>query len=236
LLYITDTYNSKIKVIDPQAKTSQSLSGQVAGGYQDGNLAEALYDEPGGISFGNGKLYVADTNNHVIRVIDLASDSVITVNFPNVALLLPSGDASTAPPLLEFPDSDEPLVLPLQQVTPGSGVILVDAIMPFGYKLNNQAPFTVIWPEDPIVSVQADQRNYQVLVPELPIEFVATFSEGETELTFEMVIYWCEAINEALCFVERRTVIMPVQVTLEVESFVLQVSYNLVPPTSGGGF
>ena len=35
--------------------------------------ARATFNEPGGISAAGGKLYVADTNNHVIRVVELAA-------------------------------------------------------------------------------------------------------------------------------------------------------------------
>ena len=34
---------------------------------------QATFNEPGGISAAGGKLYVADTNNHVIRVVELAA-------------------------------------------------------------------------------------------------------------------------------------------------------------------
>ena len=40
------------------------------------------FDEPGGISYADGILYVADTNNHVIlRVIDLEAGIVDTFAF-----------------------------------------------------------------------------------------------------------------------------------------------------------
>ena len=34
--------------------------------------AQATFNEPAGISAAGGKLYVADTNNHAIRVVELA--------------------------------------------------------------------------------------------------------------------------------------------------------------------
>ena len=34
---------------------------------------KATFNEPGGISAAGGKLYVADTNNHAIRVVELAA-------------------------------------------------------------------------------------------------------------------------------------------------------------------
>ena len=37
------------------------------------------FDEPAGLSHADGKLYVADTNNHAIRVLDLNAGTVATI-------------------------------------------------------------------------------------------------------------------------------------------------------------
>jgi DNA-binding beta-propeller fold protein YncE len=65
-LYVADTYNNKIKTIDP--KTRQSSS------FLDG------FHEPGGIWANNGLLYVADTNAHQIVIVDPSSKKTRTVN------------------------------------------------------------------------------------------------------------------------------------------------------------
>jgi hypothetical protein len=43
-----------------------------------GEGAQAAFNEPGGISAAAGKLYVADTNNHAIRVVELAAPYRVT--------------------------------------------------------------------------------------------------------------------------------------------------------------
>ena len=78
-LYIADTYNSRIKALDPTTNTLTTLGGTGSpGAYRDGALAAAAFDEPGGISYADGRLYVADTNNHALRVIDLAAAKGVT--------------------------------------------------------------------------------------------------------------------------------------------------------------
>ncbi|HEX6929717.1 MAG TPA: hypothetical protein VF267_10725, partial [Gammaproteobacteria bacterium] len=58
-LYVADTYNDKIKVIDPGKRTAETLTG-----------GEGKLFEPGGISYADGKLWIADTNQHAIRIYD----------------------------------------------------------------------------------------------------------------------------------------------------------------------
>ena len=65
------------------------------GGYADGDAAVAEFDEPGGISYADGILYVADTNNHVIRLIDLEAGLVDTLEFSNPEALVIDADALT---------------------------------------------------------------------------------------------------------------------------------------------
>ncbi len=78
-LYVADTYNDKIKVIDLKTGQCKTLVGTGKPGADDsggtsskGVGKPAAFFEPAGLSCAAGKLFVADTNNHRIRVIDLA--------------------------------------------------------------------------------------------------------------------------------------------------------------------
>lgn len=81
-LFVADTYNSKIKVIDPAKQSCQSWLG---GGRGDGWLADPLFNEPAGISIAGDKMYVADTNAHRIRVVDLKTKAVQTLELQGVS-------------------------------------------------------------------------------------------------------------------------------------------------------
>ena len=48
-------------------------------GYRDGEGSQALFHEPGDVSVAAGRLYVADTNNHAVRVADLGTREVRTL-------------------------------------------------------------------------------------------------------------------------------------------------------------
>jgi sugar lactone lactonase YvrE len=107
-LYVADTYNDKIKSIDLKTATCQTLAGTGKPGHADSNLlspsgrgaggegagnssnataanATASFFEPAGLSYAAGKLYIADTNNHLIRVLDLANNAVSTLEIAGLA-------------------------------------------------------------------------------------------------------------------------------------------------------
>jgi DNA-binding beta-propeller fold protein YncE len=73
-LFVADTYNSKIKIIDPMRITCDTFFGDTPGSLE----------EPGGLSIANGKLYIADTNNHRIQVLDLATRQATTLPLQGV--------------------------------------------------------------------------------------------------------------------------------------------------------
>jgi DNA-binding beta-propeller fold protein YncE len=78
-LYVADTYNNKIKAIDVQQHTCHTVAGTGKPGKTDSEKgSEASFNEPTGISASRGKLFVADTNNHLVRVIDLAAPYRVT--------------------------------------------------------------------------------------------------------------------------------------------------------------
>lgn len=81
LVYLTDTYNSKIKTIDLASGTVHGWLGSGEPGLADGQGASARFDEPGGLALAGRRLYIADTNNHAIRVADVDSGEVTTLRF-----------------------------------------------------------------------------------------------------------------------------------------------------------
>ena len=63
----------------PQTKSVTTLLGTGEPGYLDGEGSRALFHEPSGVSIAGGRLYIADTNNHAIRVADLGTLEVSTL-------------------------------------------------------------------------------------------------------------------------------------------------------------
>jgi thiol-disulfide isomerase/thioredoxin len=78
-VFIADTFNHKIKALDPASGTVTTFAGSGQPGHADGDARTARFSEPGGLSIAAGKIYVADTNNHAIRTVDLSSKQVATL-------------------------------------------------------------------------------------------------------------------------------------------------------------
>jgi thiol-disulfide isomerase/thioredoxin len=78
-VYVADTYNSKIKVID---LTDNAVITFLGGKRDDKDPA---FNEPAGLSYAKGKLYVADTNAHRIRVVDLKTKELTTLPIKGVS-------------------------------------------------------------------------------------------------------------------------------------------------------
>lgn len=81
-LYVADTYNNKLKVVDPANRTATTFLGTGDAGDRDGD--RATFDEPAGVSESQGKLYIADTNNHKIRVAEIATRSVRSLSIQGI--------------------------------------------------------------------------------------------------------------------------------------------------------
>jgi DNA-binding beta-propeller fold protein YncE len=79
LLYLADTYNNRIKILNPRTREVKTFAGTGEAGFKDGQLDEAQFNEPAGLACGEGKLYVTDTNNNMVRVIDLNTGVVSTL-------------------------------------------------------------------------------------------------------------------------------------------------------------
>ena len=130
-LYIADTYNNKIKVCAPRVRSVKTLVGSHKPGDTDD---PPHFYQPGGVSATDSRIYVADTNNHKIRVIDLKTDKVTTLPVDGLS---PPRLAVRAP---VFPNAKQ-IDVPAVEAAPGQSITLAVTIpLPKELKLNEEAP------------------------------------------------------------------------------------------------
>jgi len=98
-LYIVDTENHRIRRVDFAADLIETVAGNGTAGFSgDGGPAtEASLAWPRDAAIGpDGRLYIADTDNHRVRAVDLATGLITTVVGDGVARFGGDGEAPTA--------------------------------------------------------------------------------------------------------------------------------------------
>lgn len=76
-LWVADTYNHKLKRLDLLAGQVQTLGLHTADGESHGARSAPILHEPGGLAAHDGWLYVADTGNHAVRKVHLATGDTL---------------------------------------------------------------------------------------------------------------------------------------------------------------
>lgn len=144
VLYVADTYNHKLKVVDPTTNEVKSLVGSGKAGQRDGGFAEAAFFEPCGLAGVGSKLFVADTNNHAIRVVDLEARTVTTLRLVGVPVPMAAATVGRAAPDDAGPLPDLPGTVRHPSVearlTQGRARLRLKLALPPGAKLAVGAP------------------------------------------------------------------------------------------------
>ncbi|MCC7565846.1 MAG: hypothetical protein KO206_06195, partial [Methanomicrobiaceae archaeon] len=78
-LYIADTFNHRLKSLNLREKYAVTETGSGLPGFRDGPAEQAEMNEPGGLVYLGGLWYIADTNNHALRIYDPVKMTVSTL-------------------------------------------------------------------------------------------------------------------------------------------------------------
>jgi len=222
VLYVADTYNHKIKTIAPRLRTSVTLLGTGKPGWQDGEVAQ--FYEPGGVSVADGKLYIADTNNHAIRVADLHTRQVTTLQLTGLS------DRAGAPMAEVWPNVEE-IRLPSKRLRPGPGKLMIDVKIPVPYKLNPGSPLEYrlkVNGESPHVDTHASTQEGR-----FPLQIPLPIASDTTELQVALSFVYCRDGNGGVCIIKSLRWIVPVQ-TANGENDTVQIEHNLTPEVPAG--
>ncbi len=223
-ILIADTYNHKIRELDPKARTVTTFLGSGKPGQSDG--AVPSFYEPGGLSVAAGKLYIADTNNHAVRVVDVETKRTSTLNIKG--LQPPLQDSSANLESTESGPNAEEIKLAPQSLRAGGDAALVAHIeLPKGFHLNPTAPqrYRVsvesgpqqlgLLSETEPGAIGHDQVVSQSLKNlQLPLRIlVRTFEPGKAELRVQLTLFYCREDNTGTCRIKTLVWRVPVEVT-----------------------
>ncbi|MBI1901161.1 MAG: redoxin domain-containing protein [Planctomycetia bacterium] len=225
LVYVADTYNNKIKVLDLKDESIKTLVGSGKAGLKD---QPPQFDEPAGLSIAAGKIYVADTSNHAIRVIDLAAGNKVTT-------LEIKGLKPPAPPKIETaPDLSRAKVVELAkaEVKPADGKVrfAVELKLPLGWKINGEAPmsYLVLASGDAGVidrgqigkaaRLKQPAAKFEVAVP-------VTAAAGEDAVQVVVNYYYCQENGKGLCKAGAVVFNVPLAVSAEAKDEAVALEY-----------
>jgi len=181
-VYVADTYNNVIRAVTVADNSVSTVFGSGEDGMVDGSALEASFDEPKGIEIAGDTLYIADTNNHIIRTANLSTGEVNTIKL-RMPLAL-----SAAATMELFGSVNEEITL--SSAAAGNSISL-NISLPDGTKLNPLA--------ESLLVIRADGQEDRTV----PIESQKTMIEiPKGKFTLGMIIYYCDADNEGLCYVK----------------------------------
>lgn len=224
---IADTYNHKIKLLDPSAETVETFLGTGKSGQTDGTAAAATtFYEPAGLSIADGKLYVADTNNHAVRVVDLQTKAVSTLKIEN--LMPPVETRITAE---EFSPNLKENKTEIMEIGAGaSSSVLVNIKLPEGFHLNPSAPnrFEISTDDAKIVKVANPSGKFVKLPLSIPLQAA---SAGSANLKIRLNVYYCREDNTGACLIKTLVWHVPLRVSAAKKTTrVIELNESLALP------
>ena len=189
---IADTYNHKIKSLDVEKGEIKTFLGTGKSGQDDGR--KASFYEPGGISVAGDQLFVADTNNHAVRVVNLLTKEVSTLKIEG---LKPpeSSFVESVSPNLTIANVKEQMVSISKE-----GSLFIDVKLPSGFHLNPNAPqrYEVTYDND-WVRVDNPKQKFDKLPIEIPFH---PLKRGKANLSAKLNIYYCREDNTGVCYIK----------------------------------
>jgi DNA-binding beta-propeller fold protein YncE/peroxiredoxin len=205
-LYIADTFNNKIKQLDPATRSVVTAVG---------GATEQLF-EPGGLAAASdGSLLVADTNNHRLRRFDPASGTLTTLSLEGLEPPATRGLVLAKQSRTGRATGDQDRLMAAGRLGPGRGTLIVDIAPPLGGKLTDGAPLSVLasssgkglaFPQPKMrAKFGKDESGKDALPLRLPID-VAPDADGSALI--ELAYFWCTTSDAGAC--------IPVHATLEV--------------------
>lgn len=209
-VFVADSYNHKIKFVEFK---SHRVTTWLGNGKAGNGLDPLQLAEPAGLAIADGKMFVADTNNHRIVVVNLANKQAAELTIDG---LMPPKPVTT-----DFADGNRAreVVLELQKLTVADTIdFQIDFVLPIDFKLNPLLPVTYkVAVEGDGGLVSADHLNVKLEAAsegatghfKLPVEK----KTGQATLLISLTYGYCREGKGGLCKLDTVKFKIPVELS-----------------------
>lgn len=249
VVYVADSYNHRIKVLNPDTNEIVTLTGSGTAGFSDGIGTAAQFSEPAGLCLGpNGTILIADTNNSAVRIVDPATRRVSTLMFtgvpeprvdPLAAISTGAAAPAAVPAGFQLVRAQQPLA-----VGPSGGMLTVTVGLPAGYHLTSGAGSSfyvqvLSSPSSPSADVTAitvqpsSGQLPDTAAPSVTMTVsrtaTAAVAGGQLLLRVLVKVYYCQ--QNDVCLFERICYEVPLELEPSAAAAVAATAlqYNVVP-------
>jgi len=201
-VYVADTYNHKIKRLDPGTREVMTFVGTGKPGFTDGDRLMAQLNEPSGLCFAKDKLLIADSNNHLIRSCDLKSGQVSTVVFKGLDRLQ-HGNTNQVP--------GEKMLLRALRVSSKSAGVQLNLVLPAGTQMNplGASRLQAATVDGRALRLKGSAQELTEPKATIPWELLG----NQSTLNVDLEVYYCSKSNGGLCYFRSVRLIVPIEVT-----------------------
>uniref|UniRef100_A0A803TDH4 NHL repeat-containing protein 2 n=1 Tax=Anolis carolinensis TaxID=28377 RepID=A0A803TDH4_ANOCA len=199
-----------IKIVDPKMKNCATLAGTgEASNTVGSSFISSTFNEPGGLCVEEGGclLYVADTNNHQIKVLDLETKTISLLPLLNSDTVDAVTDRSMQKPDMakppKLPKSAPNLQLPSLTVSPGQALqFALKLSLPSNTKLTEEMPsawFLTAEGSEWLIHEQKALGEIEDISkqPVIPFQIPMICLSSEVVLSIKVCLYYCSKDSNA---------------------------------------
>jgi hypothetical protein len=198
VLYVADSYNHKIKRIDVAKVQTTTWIGD---GKPGDRVDPPRLSEPAGLALAKDRLYIADTNNHRIAVVDLGTAKLSVLEIEGLTPPQPAvGDEDH-----DFAGGKNRIAVEPRAIAPAAELRLEVAVtLPEDYKLNERGPVSLrigAAEDQKLVAAEELQQRHRGRIEEGKLLFAVPLaaSSGTATLDVDASFTYCRDGTGGVC-------------------------------------
>ncbi len=222
-LLVADSYNHKLKLIDPVNKSCETWLGV---GKPGAELSPVQLAEPAGLTIAGETLFVADTNNHRILSVNLKTKQAQEFTISGLAPPKPAAEDSAVAATAE----ESLIEVSAKSLKPGEKIsVVVRFDLPEDFKLNELAPvkFTVeVAGDQKLIAAETlgKRKSAKIQDGQAVFEVPLAAKSGEAVLKLSLSYGYCRNGSGGLCKIGTSAWKIPLNVSADADADTLTLT------------